>query len=63
MADNKNVNDGRDRSKVDSKDPSEVEWLHQQYPSLTHQQVLDAIHAAGPLRNKIEAWIKEKHGV
>lgn len=54
MSDNKSINDGRDRSRVDSNDASEVEYLHRQYPNLTHEQVLNAVKQAGPLRTDIE---------
>jgi hypothetical protein len=54
MSDNKSMNDGRDRSRVDSQDPSEVEYLHRQYPNLTHEQVLNTVKQAGPLRSDIE---------
>jgi hypothetical protein len=32
MTDKKNVKDGRDRSRVDCKDASEVAYLHSKYP-------------------------------
>ena len=59
MSDNKNKQDGRDSSKVDINDKSEVEYLHQQHPKHTHQQVLDAIKKYGPLRKDIEAHLKK----
>ena len=59
MSDNKNNQDGRDRSKVDSKDKSEVEYLHSQFPKHTHQQIVDAIEKYGPVRKEIEAHLKK----
>jgi len=43
MSDKKNTRDGRDSSKIDLNDASEVEYVHQQFPGLSHQQVLKAI--------------------
>jgi hypothetical protein len=36
MADNKDIQDNRDRVRVDSHDPNEVEYLHSKYPKMTH---------------------------
>lgn len=63
MADNKKKRDGRDRSKVDSKDASEVEYLHSKYPGLSHQQISGAIRAAGPVRKNIEKYLKDNDKV
>jgi len=63
MSDNKNTTDGRDASKIDSKDKSEVEYVHSQFPSLQHQQVVDAIDAAGPVREDVYAYIRKKHNL
>ncbi len=63
MADNKSKRDGRDRAKVDRRDPSEVEYLHSRYPKLSHQQISGAVRAAGPVRAKIVQYIKLKYGV
>ena len=60
MADNKRKRDGRDRAKVDSKDPSEVEYLHSKFPQLTHQAISGAIRAAGPERKDIVAYLNRK---
>ena len=59
MSDNKNKQDGRDGARVDSKDKSEVEYLHRQYPNHTHQQIVEAIEKYGPLRKDIEAHLKK----
>ncbi|MEO6731043.1 MAG: DUF3606 domain-containing protein [Ferruginibacter sp.] len=61
MTDNKNTKDGRDRSKVDSQDSSEVEYLHSQFPDLSHKAIVEAIEAVGPGRAKIIKYIKKKH--
>lgn len=62
MADNKKARDGRDRSKVDSKDPGEVEYVHSRRPDLSHQAISGAIRAAGPVRKDIMAYLDKKHG-
>lgn len=54
MADNKQLKDERDRNKVNSQEPYEVEDLHQKYPHLSHQIVADAVKQHGPDRRKIE---------
>lgn len=59
MADNKSMQGKRDALRVDSSDPSEVEYLHQQFPSKTHQQIKDAIKAAGPMREDIVKQLKK----
>jgi len=43
MPDNKDQRGQQDRIRVDSNDPSEVEYLHKQYPGMSHQQIVDAI--------------------
>ena len=60
MSDNKDQRDGRDRSKVDANDTSEVEYVHQQFPNLSHEEVLEAIRSKGPSREAIMAYLKSK---
>ncbi len=60
MSDNKDSRDGRDRSKVDFNDSSEVEFVHQQFPHLTHKQVLDAIKAHGPNREAVMKYLQKQ---
>lgn len=60
MSDNKNSIDKRDRNKVDINDASEVEYVHQQFPNLSHQQVLDAIKTHGPQRDPIMNYLKKQ---
>jgi hypothetical protein len=57
MSDNKNIQDKKDRIKVDSGDASEVEYLHSQHPHLEHQQVADAVKKYGPYRDDIEKYL------
>ena len=60
MSDNKNKQDGRDRGKIDANDPSEVEFVHQQFPHLSHQEVLEAIRTKGPVREDVMQYLRSK---
>jgi hypothetical protein len=54
MADNKDIRDGRDCSKIDINDPAEVKYLHQQYPHLSYEEVLDQVRRWGPSREAVK---------
>jgi len=56
--DKKDRQDSRDRIKVDSNDPSEVEYLHRQHKQYSHEQIVDAIKKHGPYRQDIEKYLK-----
>jgi hypothetical protein len=58
--DNKKVQDGRDRSQVDVNDPSEAEYVHQQFPNLSHEQILIAIKEKGPSRQAVMNYLQTK---
>ena len=60
MADNKNQQGTQDDIRVDANDPSEVEYLHQQFPQKTHEEIKQAIFEAGPLRVDILEYLKKK---
>ena len=47
MADNKNKQGVQDDIRVDATDPAEVEYLHQQFPQKTHEEIKKAIAKAG----------------
>jgi hypothetical protein len=53
MSDNKQNIGKQDDIRVDSNDPSEVEYLHRQFPNKTHEEVLEAIKEYGPMRENI----------
>jgi len=53
MSDSKQTTGLQDRIRVDLNDPSEVEYLHSQYPNKTHQEIKDAIKKYGPFRAEI----------
>ena len=63
MSDNKSVNTQQDRIRVDKNDASEVEYVHQQFPELEHEQVVAGIEAAGPFRKDIMEYLKKKYRV
>lgn len=48
----------QDRVRIDSKDASEVEYVHQQFPHLSHQQVVEAIEKFGPFRDNVTDYLK-----
>jgi len=60
MSDNKQNIGKQDDIRVDSNDPSEVEYLHRQFPEKTHEEIKKAIQAAGPLRANIVAYLQRK---
>ena len=55
MSDNKQTTGQQDRIRVDSNDPSEVEYVHQQFPNKSHEEVVQAIKTFGPMREDIYA--------
>jgi len=59
MADNKQNVGKQDDIRVDINDPSEVEYLHQQFPNKTHEQIKEAIKAKGPFRKDIIAYLQK----
>ncbi|MEO5892957.1 MAG: DUF3606 domain-containing protein [Ferruginibacter sp.] len=59
MSDNKKVTDKRDSVKIDMNDPSEVEYVHQQFPRLKHAQVVEVIKAKGPSRSAVMNYLKK----
>lgn len=60
MPDNKKNVGTQDDIRVDANDKSEVEYLHQQFPEKTHEEIKEAIKAAGPLRVNIVAYLQRK---
>ena len=63
MSDDKSVTTRQDRDRVDSKDASEVEYVHSQFPELEHEQVVEAIEKEGPLRKDIYEYLKKTYRV
>jgi uncharacterized protein (DUF433 family) len=59
MADNKQNTGKQDRIRIDVNDSNEVEYVHRQFPELTHEQILDAIRKAGPMREDVMDYLKK----
>lgn len=59
MSDSKQNIGKQDRIRIDSKDPNEVEYVHRQFPSFTHEQILVAIKRAGPFREEVMKYLKK----
>ena len=60
MSDNKKNVGTQDDIRVDINDASEVEYLHQQFPDKSHEEIKEAIKTAGPLRVNIVAYLQRK---
>lgn len=60
MADDKNNIGKQDDVRVDAHDPSEVEYLHKQFPHKTHEEIKEAIEKAGPMRVNIVAYLQRR---
>ena len=58
MSDSKKNVGQQDRIRIDSKDPGEVEYVHQQFPHLKHQQIVEAIEKAGPIREDVIKYLR-----
>jgi len=58
MADNKTNVGKQDRIRIDANDPSEVEYVHREFPHLRHEQVLEAIKKVGPDREAVIQYLK-----
>ncbi|MBG6234619.1 uncharacterized protein YjbJ (UPF0337 family) [Pedobacter sp. CAN_A7] len=59
MADNKNIQDERDRSKIDGNEDYELSYLQEKL-GVSREQVRDAIKAVGNSRDKVEEYL-QKH--
>jgi len=58
MADNKNIQDGRDRSKVSGDESYELSYLEEKL-GVSREQVRAAIDAVGNSREDVEAYLKK----
>jgi hypothetical protein len=58
MSDDKSKTGKQDDIRVDINDASEVEYLHQQFPNKSHEEIKKAIREKGPNRKDIEAFLK-----
>ena len=51
----------KDRNVIDVNNKFDVEYLHQQYPWYTYQQIQEVIKTAGPLYTHIDRELRMKH--
>jgi len=51
----------KDRNIVDPNNKFDVEYLHQQYPWYSYQQIKDVIQTAGPVYSHIDRELRLKH--
>jgi hypothetical protein len=58
MADNKNIQDGRDRSKVSGNESYELSYLEEKL-GVSREQVRAAIEAVGNNREDVEAFLEK----
>jgi hypothetical protein len=60
MADNKQNVGRQDDIRVDINDKSEVEYIHQQFPNKDHQEIVEAIRSAGPMRSDVMDYLRRR---
>ncbi len=58
MADNKNVQDGRDRAQIDGNSEYELDYVAQML-NVSREQVRQAIASVGNSREKVEEYLKK----
>ena len=49
----------RDWSRIDVNDPIDVEYVHHQFPWLSHKQIKDVIREHGPDRDRVESALEK----
>ncbi len=58
MADDKNIQDGRDRAQIDGSSDYELDYVAQKH-NVTREKVREAIGAVGNSREAVEAFLKK----
>ncbi|MES2872416.1 MAG: DUF3606 domain-containing protein [Bacteroidota bacterium] len=58
MADNKNVQDGRDRAQIDGNSDYELDYVAEKF-NVSREKVREAIASVGNEREKVERFLKE----
>jgi hypothetical protein len=58
MSDNKQNAGTQDRIRIDANDRSEVEYVHQQFPWLKHEEIFKAIKEKGPIRENVIRFLE-----
>lgn len=61
MPDNKNLRGKQDRQRVAANEDYELDYLRKKF-GVTTTKVLEAIHAVGNDRHKVEEYLREKIG-
>lgn len=58
MSDNKNKQDGRDDSQIDSNDPNEVSYAAKQF-GVSSEKIKEAISKVGNSRKKVQEYLSK----
>jgi len=58
MSDDKRNTGKQDDIRIDRNDPSEVEYLHQQFPNKSHEEIVRAIEQKGPMREDVVNYLR-----
>jgi len=48
----------RDRSRIDANDPIDVNYVHHQFPWLSHKQIKEIIKKHGPDRDTVQSVLE-----
>lgn len=59
MTESKIFKGQRDRSVIDINDPVDVEYVHHQFPWLSHNQIKEIIKKHGPDRDAVQAVLEQ----
>lgn len=62
MTESKIFKGQRDRSVIDINDPIDVEYVHHQFPWLSHKDIKDVIRKHGPDREAVQAVLERLSG-
>lgn len=59
MAESKTFRGQRDRSRIDVNDPIDVEYVHHQFPWLSHEQIKEVLEEHGPDRDAVHTVLQQ----
>lgn len=59
MKDTKIFRGQRDRSRIDINDPIDVEYVHHQFPWISHSKIREVIKKHGPDREAVESALEK----
>lgn len=60
MAADKIYQGQKDLNRIDVNDPAQVEYVHYQFPWLSHEEIKEAIRKQGPDRDDVLAYLERK---